>query len=79
MKIWGAGLQKQVDQKLDRIEQLMNQLGLLEDNVSEVADDYAPAAGISSDDDLLEQFENSDFGSFENPFEDSGESSSDKE
>ncbi|MGF1715178.1 Der GTPase-activating protein YihI [Photobacterium chitinilyticum] len=75
----GAGLQKQVDQKLDRIEQLMNQLGLLEDNVPEAADGFAPVAGISSDDDLLEQFENSDFGSFENPFEDSGESSSDKE
>lgn len=75
----GAGLQKQVDQKLDRIEQLMNQLGLLEDDEPEAAEYAAPAAGKPSDDDLLDQFENSDFGSFENSFEDSSENPFDKE
>lgn len=69
----GAGLQKQVDQKLDRIEQLMNQLGLLEDDEPQMTDDFAPAAKVSSDDDLLEQFENADFGLFEDSAENSDE------
>ena len=61
----GAGLQKQVDQKLDRIEQLMNQLGLLDEDESQAEDDSAPVAGVKSDDDLLDQFENIDFDDFD--------------
>lgn len=51
----GAGLQAYVDEKLDRIEELMNQLGLLEDD--------APVASKKSqtDDDLLAQFDNIKF------------------
>ncbi|MCW8331086.1 GTPase-activating protein [Photobacterium sp. SDRW27] len=71
----GSGLQKQVDEKLDRIEQLMNQLGLLEDDEPAAADDVQPAADLSSDDDLLDKFENMGFDSFE----DSSENSFDKE
>ncbi|MGF1738842.1 Der GTPase-activating protein YihI [Photobacterium satsumensis] len=56
----GAGLQKQVDQKLDRIEQLMNQLGLLEEDEPEM-DEVETPRGPRSDDDLLDQFENMDF------------------
>ncbi|WP_299019936.1 Der GTPase-activating protein YihI [uncultured Photobacterium sp.] len=67
----GAGLQKQVDQKLDRIEQLMSQLGLLDEDEPEMAS----VAGVSSDDDLLDQFENMDLDSFGESFE----TSSDKE
>ncbi|WP_064601557.1 Der GTPase-activating protein YihI [Photobacterium sp. J15] len=62
----GAGLQKQVDQKLDRIEQLMNQLGLLEEDDEP---EMAPVARVSSDDDLLDQFENMEFDSFEDSFD----------
>ncbi|WP_318504600.1 Der GTPase-activating protein YihI [Photobacterium leiognathi] len=60
----GAGLQKQVDQKLDRIEQLMKQLGLMEEDEVELfeEDDYRPAA--KSDDDLLDQFEKMDLDKF---------------
>jgi len=65
----GAGLQMQVDQKLDRIEQLMKQLGLLEDDKPEAAVAIQPAAVNPSDDDLLDQFENSDFGLFENSYD----------
>lgn len=61
----GAGLQKQVDQKLDRIEQLMNQLGLLDEDKPEAAEEFAPATDVTSDDDLLDQFENMDFDSFD--------------
>lgn len=57
----GAGLQKQVDQKLDRIEQLMSQLGLLEDDEAEVVVETAP----SQEDDLLDKFENMDFDDFD--------------
>ncbi|MGR2768711.1 Der GTPase-activating protein YihI [Photobacterium ganghwense] len=59
----GAGLQKQVDQKLDRIEQLMSQLGLLEDDEPEL--EAQPKASRRSDDDLLDQFENMDFDDFD--------------
>ncbi|MDV5172262.1 Der GTPase-activating protein YihI [Photobacterium rosenbergii] len=55
----GAGLQKQVDQKLDRIEQLMNQLGLLDEDEPEM--DEEAVSGPRSDDDLLDQFENMEF------------------
>ncbi|UXI01204.1 Der GTPase-activating protein YihI [Photobacterium sp. TY1-4] len=59
----GAGLQKQVDQKLDRIEQLMNQLGLLEDDEVEVV--AAAPSDDDDDDDLLDKFENMDFDDFD--------------
>lgn len=55
----GTGLQKYVDEKLDRIEKLMNQLGLLE---PEDEDFTAPAAkGSRSDDDLLADFDDINF------------------
>lgn len=60
----GAGLQKYVDEKLDRIEALMNQLGLLSDDEPESVEvDTPPATAvkstpskIKSDDELLAQF-----------------------
>ncbi|MGF1686935.1 GTPase-activating protein [Photobacterium japonica] len=63
----GAGLQKQVDQKLDRIERLMSQLGLLEDDAPEAVAETAPVktSGPRSDDDLLDAFENMDFDDFD--------------
>lgn len=57
----GAGLQQQVDQKLDRIEQLMNQLGLLDDAPDEAETEAAPVEEI----DLLDKFENMDFDDFD--------------
>lgn len=54
----GAGLQAYVDEKLDRIEQLMAQLGLLDDE-PEVSQDMRPNRP-RSDDDLLDSFENFD-------------------
>ncbi|MFG0903865.1 Der GTPase-activating protein YihI [Photobacterium damselae] len=60
----GSGLQKQVDQKLDRIEQLMKQLGLLDETEEEMMDDELPMTRAHSDDDLLDQFEKMDFDSF---------------
>ena len=62
----GAGLQKQVDQKLDRIEQLMNQLGLLHDDEPAFEAESAPVkSGARSDDDLLDAFENMGFDEFD--------------
>ncbi|SMY38896.1 Der GTPase-activating protein YihI [Photobacterium malacitanum] len=62
----GAGLQKQVDMKLDRIERLMKQLGLFDD-VEEASAPVTPSAKSKprSDDDLLAQFENMDFDNFD--------------
>ncbi|MGF1790240.1 Der GTPase-activating protein YihI [Photobacterium profundum] len=61
----GAGLQKQVDQKLDRIEHLMGRLGLLEVEEPEEAIEEAPVRkGAKTDEDLLDQFENMDLDSF---------------
>ncbi|WP_319535916.1 Der GTPase-activating protein YihI [uncultured Vibrio sp.] len=55
----GTGLQKYVDEKLDRIEKLMDQLGLLE---PEEEDFTAPAAkGSRNDDDLLADFDDINF------------------
>ncbi|RXJ72644.1 GTPase-activating protein [Veronia nyctiphanis] len=55
----GAGLQSYVDEKLDRIEALMSQLGLLDDD--ELEDEKQPAKPSKrSDDDLLAAFENLD-------------------
>lgn len=68
----GAGLQKYVDEKLDRIEILMNQLGLIEEvEAEEEADDVEEpvvvkkaAKAPSSDDELLSQFEDLDLNDF---------------
>ncbi|QXO17475.1 Der GTPase-activating protein YihI [Vibrio ostreae] len=63
----GAGLQKYVDQKLDRIEILMKQLGLFDG--SEELEQEQPVEPVAkaktkakakTDDDLLSQFENLD-------------------
>ncbi|CAK6716546.1 Der GTPase-activating protein YihI [Vibrio harveyi] len=57
----GTGLQKYVDEKLDRIEKLMDQLGLLEPE--EYDEDFtAPAVkGYRNDDDLLADFDDINF------------------
>ncbi|MBY7907440.1 Der GTPase-activating protein YihI [Vibrio fluvialis] len=68
----GAGLQKYVDEKLDRIEVLMNQLGLFEDaEEPEEEETIAPQpqaksakAKAKTDDDLLSQFENLDLNDY---------------
>ncbi len=66
----GGGLQKYVDEKLDRIEVLMKQLGLFEEE-AEVEEAPAPVAKkkSSSEDDLLSQFEDVDLNDF-NEFKD---------
>ncbi|MDA0123735.1 MULTISPECIES: Der GTPase-activating protein YihI [Vibrio] len=57
----GTGLQKYVDEKLDRIEKLMDQLGLLEPEEDD-EDFTAPAVkGSRSDDDLLADFDDINF------------------
>ncbi|WP_070970864.1 Der GTPase-activating protein YihI [Vibrio sonorensis] len=66
----GAGLQRTVDEKLDRIEVLMKQLGIYEEEVEEEQEEIevqpvkkakkAPA----SEDELLSQFENLDLNDF---------------
>ncbi|KJR19499.1 GTPase-activating protein [Vibrio navarrensis] len=53
----GRGLQQYVDAKLDRIEQLMKQLGLLEPEDDEEFQDEAPTRKARSDDELLADFE----------------------
>ncbi|ORT51686.1 aminotransferase [Vibrio sp. qd031] len=69
----GAGLQQYVDQKLSRIEVLMNQLGLLDDNDFEedIEQPEAPQpqktktkAKSKTDDALLNEFENLDWDEF---------------
>ncbi|MGR5470122.1 Der GTPase-activating protein YihI, partial [Vibrio astriarenae] len=56
----GKGLQQYVDEKLDRIEKLMDQLGLLEPEEEE--DFTAPTVkGSRSDDDLLADFDDINF------------------
>lgn len=68
----GVGLQKYVDEKLDRIEILMDQLGLFDD-VEDDAEEEVPAApsqpskkqsAPKSDDDLLSQFQGIDIDSY---------------
>ncbi|EGQ8943959.1 Der GTPase-activating protein YihI [Vibrio parahaemolyticus] len=56
----GTGLQKYVDEKLDRIEKLMDQLGLLE---PEEEEDFtvSSAKGSRNDDDLLADFDDINF------------------
>ncbi|MGF1763512.1 Der GTPase-activating protein YihI [Aliivibrio kagoshimensis] len=61
----GAGLQKYVDEKLDRIERLMGQLGLLdEEEETEVIEAPVKHSKAKTDDDLLEQFSNLDMDNF---------------
>lgn len=52
----GSGLQSYVDEKLDRIELLMKQLGLLEPET-----DKSVKTKINKDDELLARFENTRF------------------
>ena len=51
----GSGLQAYVDEKLDRIEVLMKQLGLLED------EPVTAKSSKKTDDDLLDRFQNNDW------------------
>lgn len=68
----GAGLQAYVDEKLDRIEVLMKQLGLYEDQDDDAEDEEIESAPVvskkartvSSDDDLLSQFADIDLNDF---------------
>lgn len=69
----GAGLQKYVDQKLDRMEVLMKQLGIYDEDLEDeidveeemVVDQPVKAAKRpASDDDLLSQFEDLDLNDF---------------
>jgi len=65
----GAGLQKYVDEKLDRIEVLMKQLGLYEEDEPEVEEQVEPQPKAAkrqpkSDDDLLAAFENLDMNDY---------------
>ena len=74
----GAGLQKYVDQKLDRIEMLMKQLGIYEEEL-DVEDEQDEDESLSaskqpapkatkrqpkSDDDYLSDFENLDLNDY---------------
>ncbi|MDD1795673.1 GTPase-activating protein [Enterovibrio makurazakiensis] len=56
----GAGLQSYVDEKLDRLEVLMKQLGLFDQDEPE-ADEAPKKAKRRGDDDLLAEFENVKF------------------
>jgi ribosome assembly protein YihI (activator of Der GTPase) len=56
----GKGLQQYVDEKLDRIEVLMNQLGLMEPVGEEQDEQVDEPAKAKTDDDLLSQFEDMD-------------------
>ncbi|MGD8112400.1 Der GTPase-activating protein YihI [Vibrio sp. TRT 17S01] len=66
----GSGLQKYVDEKLNRIEVLMKQLGIYEEPEEELEEDdvveapKAKAKKVASDDDLLSQFEDLDLNDF---------------
>lgn len=52
----GKGLQQYVDEKLDRIERLMNQLGLMEPE-EEIKVSHEKSDKVKTDEDLLAQFE----------------------
>ncbi|EGA68314.1 Der GTPase activator [Vibrio sinaloensis DSM 21326] len=61
----GAGLQRYVDEKLARIEVLMKQLGIYEDDEPQSpAESESNEYKASSDDDLLNQFEDLDLDQF---------------
>ncbi len=57
----GAGLQSYVDEKLDRIEELMSKLGLLEPEAHETQIRSTSPKKGQTDDELLAQFENFKF------------------
>ncbi|MEZ8143642.1 MULTISPECIES: Der GTPase-activating protein YihI [Enterovibrio] len=57
----GSGLQSYVDEKLDRIEVLMNQLGLFEEDEEPVETEAPKKSKRRGDDDLLAEFENVKF------------------
>lgn len=60
----GSGLQSYVDEKLDKIEMLMQQLGLLDDQDEEpleLTDGHKSKNKKRSDDDLLNEFESFKF------------------
>lgn len=65
----GGGLQKYVDEKLDRIEVLMKQLGLFEEEAEVEAPAPVAKKKSNSEDDLLSQFEDVDLNDF-NEFKD---------
>ncbi|MFD2179163.1 Der GTPase-activating protein YihI [Veronia pacifica] len=57
----GAGLQGYVDEKLDRIEVLMKQLGIMDESEPEPEKEETPSSSKKrTDDDLLAAFENLD-------------------
>ncbi|KII78676.1 Der GTPase-activating protein YihI [Vibrio renipiscarius] len=70
----GSGLQKYVDEKLNRIEMLMKQLGLYEEDIADDVDDEEEEMPVpatkkvakksNSDEDLLSEFESFDFDQF---------------
>ncbi|EGU37372.1 hypothetical protein VII00023_18734 [Vibrio ichthyoenteri ATCC 700023] len=68
----GSGLQKYVDEKLNRIEVLMKQLGLYEEDIADDVEEEEMPAPVakkatkksSSDEDLLSEFESFDFDQF---------------
>lgn len=68
----GVGLQKYVDEKLDRIEVLMKQLGLFEEDSEEedseeaIAESVKPSKKARGDADLLAAFEDLDLNQFKN-------------
>lgn len=57
----GAGLQKFVDEKLDRIEVLMKQLGLFDEAPAVEEEAFTSSSLPRSDDDLLADFDEIDF------------------
>ncbi|MEF1174342.1 Der GTPase-activating protein YihI [Vibrio sinaloensis] len=62
----GSGLQKYVDEKLARIEVLMKQLGIYDEDESEQEEhtEQTLSRELGSDDDLLSQFEDLDLDQF---------------
>ena len=62
----GSGLQKYVDEKLARIEVLMKQLGIYDEDESEQEEhtEQTSSRELGSDDDLLSQFEDLDLDQF---------------
>ncbi len=64
----GAGLQKQVDDKLDRIEKLMKQLGIFEEEAAhaelDAFDTKSERTQQKSDEELLSEFDDFDLDEF---------------
>lgn len=61
----GAGLQSYVDEKLDRIETLMKQLGLYDEEEDAAPEQKAKGKPQKSDDDLLDTFDRFDENSWD--------------